>query len=446
MKRILAGLFVLSAPVFAAPPCTAGTFGNVVQVCNLSYDATIPSGQTFARTVGLISYPNNAVGNLDGFIINGGKGWNETNANVYTTVHTLSQNLVNLGYAVMAPYTTWAAGLEVAAAHSAGDTSITVRCILNNGSTCWWPNLTSPVCADGCAGISVPFTAIYGQGASQETITCNTQTGNGFICAITALVNNHSALDPISLPKTQFPANVADYASFLNWVGTNGPTYHMNPLRLHLVNISSDSQGALEVVLSNHGICLSTCSPTFVSYWGSTIGNNGGSSNIASAWQIVSITDVSVPWDLNYMYTNGTSGCGSSCNVQSALRAYLGCITGVDTGCAAAASGASPVNLLATATYHGILATATGNSDFTTPPCSGNPALNTQQTWAVNQPCAGNMYAASAKPFVVFLGAAAGHGGDLMSNPTQSGQDFPWMLATALGGQAAVGGNSQGSQ
>lgn len=447
-KRWIILSIAFVSPAFATQPsCTATSTGGVVFACpNTSYDGIIPTGQTYARWIALNAYPTGqqASSTLCIIKLGPGKGWVEQ-----TTIATLQAPLAKSlalyttpacpgGFSVFAFYTSSASGAQVVAAHSIGDTSLTIEPIGNSGGNLWWPNLSAATCTvdGGCLGINPPFTAIYKDpdGSNSETVTITLQTGNGLINTITGggpgggLQFNHAANGYIFLPKTQFPASIADDEASDNWLGTNAGqgTYPGNPQKIYKLQVSSDAHIGLMTTLLPHGECLLSCS-ILSSWWGSSVGNNGGSSQTLSSWNILSFAGVGVPWSIPYEFTNGFSGGGNPGAVQSVVTSLMGCRSGVETGCAAALTAASPLAYLPTTTYTGPIISATGTFDATTPCVLSGTSLPFTN-------CAtGNQYEQSGRDYVLWGGGGSGHGGDC--NGVQATVNF---TGTATAGSSTM--------
>ncbi len=429
----------MSIPLSGAPACTPFDEGGIHLRCNISYDATIPSEQAYARTIAGIWNP---AGNDGGptpctVLLMEGKGWNGVSENFATDLETAADHLVlQRGCAVYSLYYSWPVGMQVTEVHSAGETSIVVRTILNDSSQGWFPNAAG--CVDDCAGISVPFTALYGtNGTDQETVIVTGQGGtSNYTLTIDRLVNNHAANEYLYIPKTEWPAPLADLISFLNWAGAHmgRGAYPGNPMDIQIWAVSSGAHLAAMASQVSPTYCLVSC-PASSSWWGNTIGFNGGSSNSAANWRITSELLVSMPWDLNFMMKNATSGSPASTLVQSAVPALLGCVPGTDAGCTAFATTASPVTLTPAQLPGPVLSTS-GTLDFTTPVCAP------PETWAANAPCVGNMYQLSGRPFLVFSNppdpaGSIGHGSDCFTNVSNAGGCWPLALTFLAVGNGA---------
>jgi hypothetical protein len=449
--RWLLLIILCAVPAFATQPtCTPGTSGGTTLVCpNISTDTTLPSGQTYSRWIAFVVYPQGqqASNSLCIIVLGPGKGWVESAAtqNIFTGQATLARALALFttpacpgGFAVYAFYTTWAAAGQVVSAHNIGDMSFIVEPIGNVSGQIWWPNLTPGTFGacnldGGCLGINPPFNVVYGNQAAspsndQETLTVTSQSGTGSTNNLTVgMQKAHAANEYVYITKTQFPANVADYAAHFNWIGANAGqgTFPGNPQKIYVSQISSDSHGGLMVALLPHGECLASCS-VLNSWWGPIVGNNGGSSQSASSWKVLGIVDIGVPWSLPYMFSNGSSGGGNPGAVQSVLTSLMGCRSTVETGCPAALTVASPLTYLPTTTYTGPIITATGTFDVTTP-CDLYP-----QT--LPSLCsANNMYAQSGRDYVQFAGGGSGHGGD--GNGVQNAVTF---TGTSTAGSSTI--------
>jgi hypothetical protein len=474
-KRWLALSFAFACQAFAAPLCNGGPYntGGVQLRCtnsgtNILYDTVNPGGETYGRSILGVWNATGSGGSAvpDVYLLDGGRGWNQPNDGDYVSGLNNFAKAIALGNtplaapgAVYSISTTSPIGMQVILSHSINDTGLAVSPIL--AQTGWWPGTTA--CNyDGCPAMTLPLKAYYGvAGGDQEEISITVMGGaNNYTITITGggstggLKNAHAANEYLYIPKTSWPASGADVQAFLNWCGLNcgQGTWPGNQQRIHVWTASSDSHLQLYTTLMNDNTwCVVTC-PTGSTWWPAD-GFTGGSANSPASYKIISVTNVGEPWDLVYNYANGQSGAGHA--VKSVLPALLGCDIAVDTlpvgpsgeTCAQFAFKASPVALLPTTTWKGILTTATGSLDSTT------PCFLASVTPPASQCSPGNMYAETGTNFAFWTAATggAGHTGDCSSNPSITGQCWPWAISAQqgnplgsayTGGTASVGGTA----
>jgi hypothetical protein len=412
----LPAVLLFTAPALGADtPCVPGVvagMNNATAICNVRFDTTNPSGETYARTIGVIFYPTSlGAGNATSPIViwGGGCGWGGENQIPYWRLlgynPALLQDLIDAGFVVYGPYPTWAASSQLTSASNVGNSSLSIYA----SGISYWPD--DPICmglpTPPC-GYTYPYTIVVDGGtANQETAVVTSRTGaaHPFTINLAApLTKPHAVNATVDVPVTQWPAQLNDRKSLLSWIAANAGkgTYPGNPLDIRHLVTSSDSQVGLMSVFTPKTGYLTSC-PSGSSWWGDSLGPSCGSSNTSTAYGYGPFVGVSVPLDLSWMYTNAWDG-----GAGFAIRIVLGCRPGIDAGCDAFASTASPSSvashLLAPLVYLQV-----GTADGTTPVCAQT------QTWP---DCPGNQYAGFQSAYdpletsyEVFVGEGHGLGG-----------------------------------
>jgi hypothetical protein len=387
----LAAVLLFPAIALSADsPCVPGVVAgmtNTTAICNVQFDTTNPSGETYARTIGVIFYPT-SLGASDAtapiVIWGGGCGWVGDNQIPYWRLlfynPALLQDLIDAGFVVYGPYPTWAATYKLASASNVGDSSLSITA----GPISYWPD--DPICMGlptPACGYTYPYTVVVdGNTANQETAVVTSKTGGAhpFTINLAAPLTKPHAVDAcVDVPVTQWPAQLNDRKSLLSWLASNAGkgTYPGNPLDIrHLVS-SSDSQVGLMSVFTSKTAYLTSC-PSGSNWWGDSLAPSCASGNTSTAYGYGPFVGVSVPLDLSWMYTNSWDGGGGA-----AIRTVLGCRPGIDAGCDAFASTGSP-NSAASHLLAPLVYLQVGTADATTPVCAQS------QTWPN---CPGNMYA-----------------------------------------------------
>ena len=367
----------------ACVPGAVSGMTNVTAICNVNFYSSTPSpsGEYWARTIGVIFYPTDKGTSYVGstVIYGGGIGWTLDNQVPFYRLtnfgnDVILQNLINAGFVVYYPYPTMAAEYKLAAQSNSGTATLSLTD--SYGSNAFWPD--DPVCMN-LAGMettkpcsySYPYKIVIdGNTANYEVAQVDSRVGGSthpFTLNLHANLSiTHAANALVDVPVTQWPVQLNDRKALLAWMYDNvgKGTYPGNPKDIRYLVTSSDSQVALMSMFTAQSTCLTSgCGNT---WWGVGAGLTPtyGSDSSSTGWKFGPMVGNSVPLDFVWMYANTTDGG----NAANAIRAVLGCKPGIDAGCTTWANANSPNTIASKSSSVPLVYFVFGASDTTTPP------------------------------------------------------------------------------
>jgi hypothetical protein len=301
--------------------------------CSIVFDATNPAGQANNRRMDeLIPNYLTASSYADISINLKGVGWTYANtAGIDNDSWAISQ--AAMGRLVLSAYPTTYSAYMQGTSVSAGSSTAMTMSGLGSGGSSYIPGCTTCSCPGGtCTYTSTVVAIVDLNTASAEVMNFlpASFSGAGKLTwtPATSWANNHTTPNVI-VPAWTYPAQENDVAALLAWCAQNCAALGGNPNRIHLGGWSSGTAEALDVIGSAlKTTFLNNANCAALSWWGATYGATCSSSNVNTAWTVVSWDGVSQVLSYSYMCDNGAN-CVN-------VTAKVGCnpsTTGGTTGC-----------------------------------------------------------------------------------------------------------------